>query len=352
MRTIGCEELLGLISRSTESGTGIACIVDPFKDVYVLPRASMKLGFLAPFPVSLSSLTVDGETTGGKGEILLLADAMKHATLREGQEILRLSPEVSIAELSIGECSWDLKRGEYGAVIEPTTLVLHVKFACAKKSFDMDVPASEVDAEKTETVFSEEPVPYEEWRPLHQPRFEVVVTGRKETAFQWRGRRFSVSYELFSRFCEDRVFLPSLDSEIVRRVELQDWKEPFLYRLDRHGFASAARVSYRVVTQREWQEPGDWNDSFRRGHYENVSFATDEKWGEFVPVSEAEVRESIPAHLFSEYFPKEYLEAFSFSSEHEKWRSPHAFNKEAYRKLREKVSEAKTRVAQSPFALL
>lgn len=352
MRTIGREELLGLISRSTESGAGIACIVDPFKDVYVLPRVSMKLGFLAPFPVCLSSLTVDGETTGGKGECLLLADVMKHATLREGQEILRLSPEVSIAELSIGECSWDLKRGKYGSVISPTTLVLHINFACSKKILDMDVPASEVEVEKTEAVFSENSVPYERWRPLHQPKFEVVVTGRKETAFQWRGRRFSVSYELFSRFCEDRVFLPSLDSEIVRRVELQDWKEPFLYRLDRHGFASAARVSYRVVTQREWQEPGDWNDSFRRGHYENVSFATDEKWGEFVPVSEAEVRESIPAHLFSEYFPKEYLEAFSFSSEHEKWRSPHAFNKEAYRKLREKVSEAKARVAQSPFALL
>lgn len=352
MRTIGREELLGLISRSTESGAGIACIVDPFKDVYIVPCASMKLEFLAPFPVSLSSLTVDGETTGGKGKCLLLADAMKYATLREGQEILRLSPEVSIAELSIGECSWDLKRGEYGSVISPTTLVLHVKFACAEKSFDMDVPASEVEVEKTEAVFSEEPVPYEEWRPLHQPKFEVGVTGRKETAFQWCGRRFSVSYKLFSRFCEDRVFLPSLDSEIVRRVELQDWKEPFLYRLDRHGFARAARVSYRVVTQREWQEPGDWNDSFRRGHYENVSFATDEKWGEFVPVSEAEVRESIPAHLFSEYFPKEYLEAFSFSSEHEKWRSSHAFNKEAYRKLREEVTKAKARVAKSPFALL
>ena len=286
-----------------------------------------------------------------KGECILLADAMKYATLQEGQEILRLSPEVSVAELSIGGCSWDLKR-KYGTAVSPTTLILHVGFACSEKHLDMDVPASEVEAEETKTVFSEKGVPYKKWEPLHQPMFELVVTGRGETTFRWRGRRFSVSYKLFSRFCEDRVFLPSLDSEIVRRVELQDWKEPFLYRLDRHGFARATRVSYRVVTQREWQEPGDWNDSFRRGHYENVSFATDEKWGEFVPVSEAEVRESIPAHLFSEYFPKEYLEAFSFSSEHEKWRSSHAFNKEAYRKLREEVTKAKARVAKSPFALL
>lgn len=349
MRTIGREELLGLISRSAESRTGIACIVDPFKDVYVLPRWGMK--FFGPFSIFLSTLTVDGEMTSGKGECILLADAMKYATLQEGQEILRLSPEVSIDELSIGECSWELKRGEYGTVISPTTLVLHVKIACSEKRLDMDVPASEVDVEKTETVFSEEPVPYERWSPLHQPKFETVLSGQKKTTFRWRGERFAVSYKLFSRFCENRVFLPSLDSEIVRRVELRDWKEPFLYRLDRHGFARAARVSYRVVTQREWQEPGDWNDSFRRGHYENVSFATDEKWGEFVPVSEAEVRESIPAHLFSEYFPKAYLEAFSFPSEHEKWRSSHAFNKEAYLKLREKVTEAKER-AQSPFAQL
>lgn len=352
MRTIGREELLGLISRSTESGTGIACIVDPFKDVYVLPHASMKLGFLAPFPVCLPSLTVDGEATGGKGECLLLADAIKYATLQEGQEILRLSPEVSIAELSIEECSWDLKRGEYGAEFSPTTLILHVKFACAGKNFDMDVPASDVDVEKTETVFSESGQPYKEWERLRQPKFEVVVTGAKKTIFRWRGRHFSVAYELFRRFWEERVFLPPLDSEITKRVKLSDWKEPFLYRLDRHGFARAARVSYRVVTQKEWQEPGDWNDSFRRGHYENVSFATDEKWGEFVPVSEAEVRESIPAHLFSEYFPKEYLEAFTFPSEHEKWRCSHAFNKEAYRKLRERIAGAKAQAAQSPFALL
>lgn len=348
MRTIGREELLGLISRSAEEGAGVAFAIDSYSNVYVVPRNNLNASYNDPrcgwrmcLPsISFSVLNIDGEKVEGKAEVYWLGDLVAHATLRSGAEIFRVSPEVSISELEVSDAeftySWE----------RPLSLAMDLRLVGSSGRIGTTVPVSDVKVENEDVSFWEMGRCLKLWGNF-KCQYEVVLGCHKTTTFLWRGRRFSVSYKSERHLTADRAVLPPADGEIVERVSLQEG--PVLFRLNREGFARAERVSCEWATKEEYEDPGDWNDSFRRGHYRKVKCPKNEKWGEFFPVSEDEVRQALGEQKFNDCFPQEYFEAYRFSSEHEKLRGLHEKNKRSYRKLHEDVEAAKERLLNTPF---
>lgn len=348
MRTIGREELLGLISRSTEDGAGVAFAIDSYSNVYVVPRAALNASYDDPYcgwrvclpSVNFSALNINGEEVESRAEVYWLGDLMAHATLRNGAEIFQLSPEVSISELGIADVdftySWE----------HPLSLAMTLRIIGSSDRIRTRVPVSDVKVENEDVSFREMGRCLKLWGNFKY-QYEVVLECRKTTTFLWRGRRFSVSYESRKHLKADRAVLPPADGEVVERVSLQ--RGPVLYRLNRDGFSRAERISCEWMTKEEYEDPGDWNDSFRRGYYRKVKYPKNEKWGEFIPVSEDEVRQALGEQKFNNCFPQEYFAAYRFSSEHEKLMGLHEKNKRSYRKLHEDVEAAKERLLNTPF---
>lgn len=349
MKTIGHDELLDLISRSTEEGAGVAFAIGSYSNVYVVPRDNLNASYDDPHcgwrtclpSISFSVLNIDGEKVEGKAEVYWLGDLVAHATLRDRAEIFQVSPEVSIPELEVSDAkftySWE----------RPFSLAMDLRLVGSSGRIGTTVPVSDVKVENEDVSFRESGRCLKLYSDF-EFKYEVVLECRKTTTFLWRGGRHSVSCKSEKHLQANRTVLPPIDEEVVKRVSLQ--KGPILYRLNRDGFSRAERVSCKWTTRREYEDPGDWNDDFRRGHSREVQYPVNEKWSEFVPVSEDEVRQVL-GEEFDACFPRKYFEAYRFSSEHEKLKSLHEENKRSYRKLREDVEAMKRKLSATPFLL-
>lgn len=347
MKTIDREGLLGLISRSAEGGAGVAFAIDSYSNVYVVPRDNLNASYDDPHcgwrtclpSADFSVLNIDGEKVKGKTEVYWLGDLMAHATLRNGAEIFRVSPEVSISELE----NFDVEFS-YGWE-RPLSLAMTLHFIGSSYRIRTTIPISDVKVESEDVTFKEIGRCLKLWSDF-ECLYEVVLVCRKVTTFLWRGGRYSVSYKNENHLQSNRAMLPPIDEEVVKRVSLQ--KGPILYRLNRDGFSRAERISCEWMTREEYEDPGDWNDDFRCGHFRKVQYPVNEKWSEFIPVSADEVRQVLGGE-FNACFSHKYFEAYRFSSEHEKFKSLHEENKQSYRELREKVDTMKRKLSGTPF---